>query len=85
MNENDVTTLTIVLQVLMPHVRWVTFHSGYDFGHLLKTLSGLPLPGEEREFFEQLRVYFPSLVDIKYLTRATYALSGGLDSLAYVV
>lgn len=38
--------------VLIPDVRWITFHSGYDFGYLLKLVTCLPLPATEAEFFE---------------------------------
>ena len=37
-------------------VHWITFHSGYDFGYLLKILTCQPLPLGEPEFFELLRV-----------------------------
>ena len=40
--------------VLNDEVRWITFHSGYDFGYLLKILTCLPLPFTEPEFFELL-------------------------------
>ena len=38
--------------VLIPDVRWITFHSGFDFGYLLKLVTCLPLPATEAEFFE---------------------------------
>lgn len=41
--------------VLIPDVRWITFHSGYDFGYLLKLVTCLPLPATEAEFFEARR------------------------------
>ena len=37
-------------------VRWITFHSGYDFGYLLKVLTCQALPTTEAEFFELLKV-----------------------------
>jgi hypothetical protein len=37
-------------------VRWITFHSGYDFGYLLKVLTCQPLPQSEADFFELLKV-----------------------------
>lgn len=54
--------------VLTDDVTWVSFHGGYDFGYLLKVLTCLPLPRRASQFFEKLRIYFPSLVDVKHLT-----------------
>jgi hypothetical protein len=39
--------------------------SGYDFGYLLKLLTDQNLPQEESEFFELLRIYFPTIYDVK--------------------
>lgn len=39
-------------------VRWITFHSGYDFGYLVKLLTCSSLPANESEFFELLKVRF---------------------------
>lgn len=39
----------------LPQVRWITFHSGYDFGYLLKLLTCQSLPANEAEFFELLK------------------------------
>jgi len=33
--------------VLMDEVRWISFHSGYDFGYLLKVLTCAALPSDE--------------------------------------
>ena len=54
--------------VLTEDVTWVTFHGGYDFGYLLKVLTCLPLPPTSAQFFEKLRLYIPSFVDVKHLT-----------------
>lgn len=51
--------------VLVDDVKWLSFHSGYDFGYLLKLLTDQKLPQEESEFFELLRIYFPKIYDVK--------------------
>uniref|UniRef100_A0A061SEB7 poly(A)-specific ribonuclease n=1 Tax=Tetraselmis sp. GSL018 TaxID=582737 RepID=A0A061SEB7_9CHLO len=71
--------------VLNEDVRWVTFHSGFDFGYLLKVLTCQPLPETETEFFELLKIYFPVLYDIKYLMKFCDNLHGGLNKLAEVL
>jgi CCR4-NOT transcription complex subunit 7/8 len=71
--------------VLNEDVRWITFHSGYDFGYLLKVLTCQPLPPTEAEFFELLKIYFPTVYDIKYLMKFCDNLHGGLNKLAEVL
>lgn len=68
--------------VLNEDVTWVSFHSGYDFGYLLKLLTAARLPAEEGGFFDVLRTYFPKVYDIKQLMSACDALKGGLNKLA---
>lgn len=68
--------------VLNTDVRWVAFHSGYDFGYLLKILTNNPLPNKENEFFELLHTYFPFVYDIKYLMKSCERLKGGLNQVA---
>jgi len=51
--------------VLVDDIKWLSFHSGYDFGYLLKLLTDQKLPQEESEFFELLRIYFPTIYDVK--------------------
>jgi len=68
--------------VLNDEVKWISFHSGYDFGYLLKVLTCKPLPAEEPEFLEQARVYFPCIYDIKFLMKSCKNLKGGLNDLA---
>jgi hypothetical protein len=45
--------------VLSDDIKWISFHSYYDFGYLIKILTCKPLPAEENDFFEWLRIYFP--------------------------
>eukprot|EP01114_Cavostelium_apophysatum_P013345 TRINITY_DN3210_c0_g1_i2.p1 TRINITY_DN3210_c0_g1~~TRINITY_DN3210_c0_g1_i2.p1 ORF type:complete len:298 (+),score=56.89 TRINITY_DN3210_c0_g1_i2:148-1041(+) len=68
--------------VLNEEVKWISFHSGYDFGYLLKVLTCKPLPAEESEFFESVRTYFPCIYDIKFLMKSCKNLKGGLNDLA---
>lgn len=68
--------------ILSPNVHWITFHSGYDFGYLLRLLTCADMPSNERDFFDVLRVYFPVLYDIKYLMKSCKTLKGGLQEVA---
>jgi len=68
--------------VLMENVKWLSFHSGYDFGYLLKLLTNTTLPTEETEFFELLQIYFPVIYDVKYLMKSCKNLKGGLQEVA---
>merc|ERR1719162_759608 len=68
--------------VLVPEVKWISFHSGYDFGYLLKLLTCSPLPSEENVFFDLLHTYFPYIYDIKYLMLSCDNLKGGLQKVA---
>lgn len=68
--------------VLSNKVKWITFHSGYDFGYLLKLLTCSPLPAAEADFFHVLSIYFPHIYDMKYLMKFTDNLHGGLSKLA---
>lgn len=71
--------------VLSDTVRWITFHSGYDFGYLLKLVTCRELPATEAEFFDILLTYFPTIYDMKYLQKfvgGPNGLHGGLQKLA---
>jgi len=68
--------------VLNEDVRWISFHSGYDYGYLLKVLTCKALPKEESEFFDLLKEYFPCIYDIKYLMKHCENLKGGLQKVA---
>jgi CCR4-NOT transcription complex subunit 7/8 len=68
--------------VLLPEVKWVSFHSSYDFGYFLKLLTCNALPPDETEFFQLLRIFFPSFYDIKHLMKHCKSLKGGLQDIA---
>ncbi|KAK4772092.1 hypothetical protein SAY86_013867 [Trapa natans] len=68
--------------VLNDNVHWVTFHSGYDFGYLLKLLTCQNLPDTQAGFFNLINMYFPTLYDIKHLMKFCNSLHGGLNKLA---
>jgi len=68
--------------VLTDQTKWVSFHSGYDFGYLLKILLDRKLPKDENGFFELLKVFFPSIYDVKYLMKSCKSLKGGLQEVA---
>jgi CCR4-NOT transcription complex subunit 7/8 len=68
--------------ILCDNVRWLSFHSGYDFGYLLKILTDQNLPSQESQFFELLRIYFPVIYDVKYLMKSCKNLKGGLQEVA---
>ena len=53
--------------VLDPNVIWVSFSSLFDFGFLLRALSGLPLPDRFEDFHALVEAYFPTFYDIKML------------------
>jgi len=68
--------------VLNDELRWITFHSGYDFGYMLKVLTCTALPAAEEDFFELLKLFFPCIYDMKYLMKFCGSLHGGLNKLA---
>jgi len=71
--------------VLSDDIVWISFHSGYDFGYLLKLLTFEPMPEREADFYELLNIFFPNVYDVKYLTMNNPScenLRGGLNKIA---
>lgn len=68
--------------VLCDDVKWVSFHSGYDFGYLIKILTCQTLPSDEQSFFDLLKTYFPVIYDVKLLMQTVDGLHGGLQRVA---
>jgi CCR4-NOT transcription complex subunit 7/8 len=66
--------------VMNDDVIWLTYHGAYDFGYLLKMLSGEANPPTVDEFFMALNVYFPHFYDIKHIIAVTEpGTTGGLS------
>ena len=55
--------------VLLDDVRWISFHSGYDFGYLVKIMLCKPLPDDESEYRKLLQIFFPAIYDIKFMIK----------------
>ncbi|VDD87216.1 unnamed protein product [Enterobius vermicularis] len=68
------------------HITWITFHSGYDFGYLMRTIMLQELPKEESQFFQYHKTLFPRSYDIKMLMKQpgpmNAKLKGGLQEVA---
>jgi CCR4-NOT transcription complex subunit 7/8 len=56
--------------VMNDDVRWISFHSGYDFGYLVKLMYCRPLPDDELEYRKLLKLFFPAIFDIKFMVRS---------------
>ena len=56
--------------------------SGYDFGYMIRILSGENLAVEESQFFVLLKLYFQNIYDVKYLMKSCKNLKGGLQEVA---
>jgi len=55
--------------VCFENVHWISFHGGYDFGYLTKLMICRPLPNDEVEFDQIMKLYFPSTYDVKHLLK----------------
>lgn len=80
---NDFAELLITSGlVLTDETKWISFHSGYDFGYFVKLLTAESLPTSEDDFFDLLKIWFPTLYDIKVMMKATKNLKGSLQEVA---
>jgi len=80
---NDFAELMITSGLVLSHdTKWISFHSGYDFGYFIKLLTAESLPTTEDAFFSLLHMWFPTIYDIKFLMRSCKQLKGGLQDVA---
>ena len=70
--------------VMNDNVQCVTFHGAYDFGYILKLLTGRQLPPTLAGFFDLINIFFPTVYDIKHLMKFC-GLFGGLNKLAQLL
>ena len=49
---------------------------------MLKMLTGKLLPDTENDFFDLLKIFFPTIYDVKYLMKSCKNLKGGLKEVA---
>ena len=45
------------------------FHGSYDFAYLLRIVHGDGLPNTTEDFYRLMRIYYPSIYDIKYFIK----------------
>jgi CCR4-NOT transcription complex subunit 7/8 len=83
-NVFDFTQLLCTSGLVMNRdVSYVTFHSSYDFGYLVKMLTCKALPTDLREFFKVLDILFPHFYDLKFMAEGIDQISsGGLQTMA---
>ncbi|KAI8564568.1 hypothetical protein RHMOL_Rhmol03G0190900 [Rhododendron molle] len=75
--------LVLGSRILSPMVNWITFHGAYDFGFLLKILTGRRLPEDLSMFMGLVNTYFGGAVyDMKHMMRNCDGLYGGLERVA---
>lgn len=68
--------------VMSEEIVWVSFHSAYDFGYLIKVLTCNLLPEKEEDFYKFLNALFPNFYDIKFLVQNSKYLKKGLQEIS---
>lgn len=69
--------------ILSEKITWISFHSCYDFGYLLKLLTFEALPPDESDFIKLFHSFFPCIYDIKFLVdKYDHFKGNGLNAIA---
>uniref|UniRef100_A0A7N0RHW7 poly(A)-specific ribonuclease n=1 Tax=Kalanchoe fedtschenkoi TaxID=63787 RepID=A0A7N0RHW7_KALFE len=77
--EFDPATDSFSKEFGIDEVHQITFRSACDFGYLVKLLTGKNLPETRMVFLDLIKMYFPVVYDVKYMTRSCNWLHGGLN------
>lgn len=68
--------------VLFENIKWIAFHGTYDFAYFIKVLTNRPLPETESEFLNLLKIYCPTIYDVRHIIRNYDLYSKSLQKLA---
>lgn len=68
--------------VMSEDIVWISFHSAYDFGYLIKVLTCNLLPEKEEDFYELLMLLFPKFFDIKFCIKNSKYVKKGLQEIS---
>lgn len=63
--------------ILNEDTHWITFHGAFDFGYLMKVISNSKLPSTLEKFHSSLKLYFPSVYDLKIIIQDVSELKNG--------
>lgn len=77
---NDIKFADLLLSsglVLNEEISWITFHGAFDFAYLLKSISNSKLPKTLENFNTTMKVYFPSVYDLKLIVNEVPELKNG--------
>ena len=61
-------------------VKWITFHGSFDFAYLVKNLLYQPLPNTMDDFMSTLRMFFPTIYDLKIIVSEMHDIKNGSQS-----
>jgi len=63
--------------ILNEDTHWITFHGAFDFGYLIKSITNSKLPPTLDKFHQSLKLYFPSVYDLKIIIHDVPELKNG--------